>query len=56
MAAVVLQVVSRPLPGADMSVVIGNMKEAAELWRKHGAEVKCYTVSAGEVEIGRAHV
>ena len=34
MAAVVLQVVSRPLPGADMSVVIGNMKEAAELWRK----------------------
>jgi len=49
MAAVVLQVVSRPLPGADMSVVISNMKEAAELWRKHGAEVKCYTVSAGEV-------
>jgi len=47
MAAVVLQVVSRPLLGADMSVVISNTKEAAEPWRKHGAEVKCYTVSAG---------
>ncbi|NBT82895.1 MAG: hypothetical protein EBT56_15065 [Betaproteobacteria bacterium] len=45
----VLQVVSRPLPGADMGIIMANMKEAAELWRKHGAEVKCYTVTAGEV-------
>ncbi|NCX24138.1 MAG: hypothetical protein EBX17_13375 [Betaproteobacteria bacterium] len=50
MANVVLQVVSRPLPGADMGIIMANMKEAAELWRKHGAEVKCYTVSAGEVK------
>jgi len=28
---------------------MSNMKEAAELWRKSGAEVKVYTVSVGEI-------
>ena len=49
MAAVALQIVSKPLPGADLSKVMANMKEAAELWRKSGAEVKVYTVSVGEI-------
>ena len=49
MAAVALQIVSKPLPGADMSKVMANMKEAAELWRKSGAEVRVYTVSVGEI-------
>ena len=49
MAAVAYQVVMRPLPGADMGTIMSNLKESAALWRKHGAEVKCYTVSAGEV-------
>lgn len=34
MAAVALQIVSKPLPGADMSVIMANTKEAAELWKK----------------------
>ncbi|MEY2770883.1 MAG: hypothetical protein RIQ38_1302 [Pseudomonadota bacterium] len=49
MAAVALQITSRPLPGADMNVVMSHMKDAADLWRSAGAEVKVYTVSAGEV-------
>jgi len=49
MASVALQIVSRPLPGADMSKVMANMREAAELWRKSGATIKVYTVSVGEI-------
>ena len=49
MASVALQIVSRPLPGADMAKVMANLKEAADVWRASGAEVKVYTVSVGEV-------
>ena len=49
MASVALQIVSRPLPGADMSKVMANMKDAAALWRSAGTEVKVYTVSVGEI-------
>ena len=49
MAAVALQVVSKPLPGADMSVIMANTKEAAELWKKNSAEISVWTVSVGEV-------
>ena len=49
MTSVALQIVCKPLPGADMAVVMANMKEAAALWRSAGAEVKVYTVSVGEV-------
>jgi hypothetical protein len=49
MAAVELQIVSRPLPGADMGTFMANMKEAAALWRSAGAEIKVYTVSVGEL-------
>lgn len=49
MASVALQIVSKPLPGSDMSKIVSNMKEAADLWRSAGAEVKVYTVSVGEI-------
>ena len=49
MAAVALQIVCKPLPGADMGKIMANMKDAAKLWRKNGAEVKVYTVSVGEI-------
>jgi hypothetical protein len=49
MASVALQIVSKPLPGADMAMIMGNMKDAAALWRSAGAEVKVYTVSVGEI-------
>jgi hypothetical protein len=49
MASVALQIVSKPLPGADMGTIMGNMKDAAALWRSAGAEVKVYTVSVGEI-------
>jgi hypothetical protein len=49
MASVALQIVSKPLPGSDAGTIMGNMKEAAALWRSAGAEVKVYTVSVGEI-------
>jgi hypothetical protein len=49
MASVALQIVSKPVPGADMGAIMSNMKEAAALWRSAGAEVKVYTVSVGEI-------
>lgn len=49
MSSVVLQIVSKPLPGADMSQVMANLKDAAEIWRKSGATVKVFTVSVGEI-------
>ena len=49
MASVVLQIVSKPLPGADMGKIMSNMKDAAALWRSSGADVKVYTVSVGEI-------
>ena len=49
MAAVVLQIVTKPLPGADMGQVMANMKDAADLWRSAGADVKIYAVSVGEI-------
>lgn len=49
MASVVLQIVSKPLPGVDMSKVMANLKDAATLWRSSGAEIKVYTVSVGEI-------
>lgn len=49
MASLVLQIVTKPLPGTDMGKVMANMKDAAALWRSSGAEVKVYTVSVGEI-------
>jgi hypothetical protein len=49
MASVALQIVSKPLPGADTGKIMSNMKDAANLWRSAGAVVKVYTVSVGEI-------
>ena len=49
MASVILQIVTKPLPGADMGKVMSHMKDAAEVWRSSGADVKIYTVSVGEI-------
>ena len=43
------QVVFKPNPGADMTKLMALVAESAALWRKHGAEVSIWAVSAGEV-------
>jgi len=48
MASVVLQIVTKPVPGADMAKVMTSMKEAADIWRSSGADVKIYTVSVAK--------
>ena len=49
MASVLLQIVCKPLPHIDESKVVASLKDAAEHWRKAGAEVKIYSVSVGEL-------
>lgn len=49
MPAVVMQFVSHPKPGSDLPTIIGLAKEAAVLWRKHGADVSYWSVIGGEV-------
>jgi hypothetical protein len=49
MPAVVMQFVSHPQPGSDLATVIELAKEAAVLWRKHGADVSYWSVFGGEV-------
>jgi hypothetical protein len=47
--AVIAQYVFRPNPGSDLNAILANVKEAAALWRKYGAEVRLWTVSMGEI-------
>ena len=49
MAQMISQVVFKPNPGADMTQLMALVAESAALWRKHGAEVSIWAVSAGEV-------
>jgi hypothetical protein len=49
MPAAVMQFVSHPKPGSDLATVIELAKEAAVLWRKHGADVSYWSVIGGEV-------
>lgn len=49
MVSVILQIVTKPLPGADMGKIMANMKDAADLRRSAGADVKIYAVSVGEI-------
>jgi len=49
MAQMISQVVFKPNPGADMTKLMGLVAECAAIWRKHGAEVNVWTVSAGEI-------
>ena len=42
--------VLRPTPGADLEVVMNEMREGARLWQKHGApRPKLWIVTAGEM-------
>ena len=49
MAQMISQVHFKPNPGADMTKLMTLVAESAALWRKHGAEVSIWAVSAGEV-------
>jgi hypothetical protein len=49
MPGVVMQFISHPKPGSDLATVIQLAKEAAVLWRKHGADVSYWSVIGGEV-------
>lgn len=46
---VAVQAVVKPRPGADLEQMMALMKESAELWRKHGAQVTCWAVNTGEI-------
>jgi len=49
MAQTMLQYVFAPTPGADMAALWAHVKESAELWRKHGAQVSVWVVQVGEI-------
>ena len=49
MSSVIVQYVFKPNPGVNMQDLLGVVKEAAELWRKHGATVSLWSVQVGEV-------
>ena len=49
MPAAMIQFVFRPNPGSNLGTVVEYAKEAAGLWRKHGAEVSLWTVQVGEI-------
>jgi hypothetical protein len=49
MAQMISQVHFKPNPGADMNKLMALVAESAALWRKHGAEVSIWAVSAGEI-------
>jgi hypothetical protein len=42
--------VFKPTPGADLGVVLDEMKQCAALWKKHGASnPRLWNVAAGEL-------
>ena len=49
MAQMISQVVFKPNLGTDMAKLMELVAESAAIWRKHGAEVNVWTVSAGEI-------
>lgn len=49
MAASIIQYVFKPNPGCDMPQLIGMIKEAAAVWRRHGADVRLWSVQVGEI-------
>jgi hypothetical protein len=48
MSQCVAQYVVRPNPGADMGKIMAQVKVAAGIWKRHGADVSFWTVSMGE--------
>ena len=49
MSAAVLHYVFKPNPGIDLQALMALIKEAADLWRKHGADVSLWNVQIGEI-------
>ncbi len=49
MSASVIQYVFKPNPGTDLQALLGLIKEAADLWKKHGADVSLWNVQVGEI-------
>ncbi len=49
MSQCVAQYVVKPNPGADMGKIMAQVKVAAGIWKRHGAEVSFWAVSMGEV-------
>ncbi len=49
MGQIISQAVFKPNPGADMTKFMGFVSESVAIWRKHGADVSIWAVSAGEV-------
>jgi hypothetical protein len=49
MSQVVSQAVFKPNPGADLNKLFELVSESAAIWRKHGADVSVWSVSAGEI-------
>ena len=49
MPAAIVQYVFKPNPGCDVGQLMGLVKEAATMWRTHGAEVRLWSVQVGEV-------
>jgi hypothetical protein len=41
--------VFKPNPGINVQELIALIKEAADLWRKHGADVSLWNVQVGEI-------
>lgn len=49
MAATMVQYVFKPNPGCDTSQLMGMIKESAAIWRRHGADVRLWSVQIGEI-------
>jgi hypothetical protein len=49
MSAAVIQFVFKPNPGIELPALLALVKEAADLWRKHGADVSLWAVQVGEI-------
>ena len=49
MPAVIVQYVSKPRPGSSLPTILEHTKEAASLFRKHGADVSVWTELVGEI-------
>jgi hypothetical protein len=49
MSAAVVQYVFKPNPGINVQELIALIKEAADLWRKYGADVSLWNVQVGEI-------
>jgi len=49
MPAAIVQYVFSPNPGCELPQLMGLIKEAATMWRAHGAEVRLWSVQVGEI-------